>query len=187
MEWKPQLQVHQYWLGFVENGANATRGGSGSIPGSEIFPWIYNSSTHRGRKRWSSGLIPPHTVWKPPPRWLIGDWLGFVEQAPPGEGKGPSSDPKSLHTCTIPYTPGKKKVVPRVHTCTVWKPQPQRLVFYWLGFSEPAPPEEDRVSSPDQKYFYASIPTNRGRKRRSPGPMPPRMGWKPQPNWLIAD
>ena len=26
-----------------------------------------------------------------------------------------------------------------------------------------------------------------GRKRRSPASMPPRMVWKPQPNWVIAD
>ena len=45
------------------------------------------SPTHRGRKRWSPWSIPPRAVWKPPTHWLIADWLGFVEPAPPGEDK----------------------------------------------------------------------------------------------------
>ena len=48
----------------------------------------------------------------------------------------------------------------------VWKPQPNWTNADWLGFVEPAPPREDRVPSPDQKFFYTSAtPTNRGRKR----------------------
>ena len=33
----------------------------------------------------------------------------------------------------------------------------------------------------------SSIPTIWGRKQRSPGSIPPRAVWKPQPHWLIAD
>ena len=52
----------------------------------------------------------------------------------------------------------------------------------------PAAPGEDRVSSPDEKFFHISTtPTTRGRKRRSPGSIPPRTVWRPQPHWLAAD
>ena len=52
----------------------------------------------------------------------------------------------------------------------------------------PSAPGEGRVSSPAQKPFHISTtPTTRGRKRRSPGSIPPRNAWKPQPHWLIAD
>ena len=52
----------------------------------------------------------------------------------------------------------------------------------------PAAPGEHRVSSPDQKSFHTSTtPTTRGRKRRSPGSIPLRTVWKPQPHLLIAD
>ena len=52
----------------------------------------------------------------------------------------------------------------------------------------PAAPGEDKIPSPDQKSFQMSTnPTRRrGRKRRSPGSIPLRTVWKPQPHWLIA-
>ena len=50
------------------------------------------------------------------------------------------------------------------------------------GFVEPAPPGEDKIPSPDHKSFHTSTKvTNRGRKRWSPGSIPPRTVWKPQP------
>ena len=52
----------------------------------------------------------------------------------------------------------------------------------------PATPGEDKLPSPDQYFFHISTtPTTQGQKRRSPGSMPPRKVWKPQPNWLVAD
>ena len=41
---------------------------------------------------------------------------------------------------------------------------------------------KDKAPSPNQRSFHTSItPTNRGRKRRSSGSIPPRTVWKPQP------
>ena len=86
--------------------------------------------------------------------------------------------------------------------CAVWKPQPHWLSADWLGLMEPArgkscpsgqrrgpaAPGEERVSSPDQNSFHISTtPINRGRNRRSPGSIPSRRVWKPQPHWVIAD
>ena len=84
---------------------------------------------------------------------------------------------------------------------TVWKPQPHWLVAGWLGLMEPTrgescpsgqrrgptAPGEDRVSSPDQSSLYISTtPATWGQKRRSPGSLPPRTVWKPQPTgWLL--
>ena len=52
----------------------------------------------------------------------------------------------------------------------------------------PAAPGEDRVSSPDYKSLRISTtPTTQGRRRTSPGSIPPRRVWKPQPHWMVAD
>ena len=55
----------------------------------------------------------------------------------------------------------------------------------------PAAPEEDRFLSPHQKSLHISTtsttPTTRGRQGRSPGSIPPRRVWKPQPHWVVAD
>ena len=49
----------------------------------------------------------------------------------------------------------------------------------------PAAPGED---TPDDKSFHTSTtPTNWGRKLISPGSIPPRTVWEPQPHWLIAN
>ena len=52
------------------------------------YPWIRNPSislqltpTTWGRKWGSPGSIPPRTVWKPQPHWLVADWLGLMEPA----------------------------------------------------------------------------------------------------------
>ena len=59
-------------------------------PGRDTVPspdqkFFHTSTTptNRGRQRWSSGSIPPRTVWKPQPHWLIADWLGFVSHRHP--------------------------------------------------------------------------------------------------------
>ena len=45
-----------------------------------------------------------------------------------------------------------------------------------LGFVQPAPPGEDKLPSPDHKSFHTSTTlTNRGRKRWFPGSIPPRI------------
>ena len=52
----------------------------------------------------------------------------------------------------------------------------------------PAAPGKDTFLSPDQKPFHiSSTPTTRRRKRRSPGSIPPRRVWKPQPKRLVAN
>ena len=52
----------------------------------------------------------------------------------------------------------------------------------------PAAPGEDNFPSPGQKSFHISTtPTTREGKRRSPGSIPLRRVWKPQPHWVIAD
>ena len=52
-----------------------------------------------------------------------------------------------------------------------------------LGFVEPVPPG-DKAPSPNQKSFHASTTqTNRGRKRWSPGSIPPCTALNPQPSW----
>ena len=52
----------------------------------------------------------------------------------------------------------------------------------------PSAPGDDNFPSPDDKSFHiCTTPTNRRRKCRSPGSIPPRMAWEPQPHWLVAD
>ena len=50
-----------------------------------------------------------------------------------------------------------------------------------------AAPGEDNFPFPDRNSFHVStIPANRGRQRRSPGAIPLRTVWKPQPHCLVA-
>ena len=143
-------------------------------------------------------------VWKTQPRRPIVDWLGLVHKASatPG-GKGPIPASEFFHISTTPTTRGRKQCFPRsIPPRTVWKPQSCWLVADWLELVEPArgescpsrqrrgpaAPEEDNVSSPDQKSFHHSTPsTARSRKRRSHGSLSPRTVCKPQHHWLIAD
>ena len=149
-----------------------------TAPGGNKFPSPDQKSFHtsstpttRGRKCRSSRRILPRRVWKPQPHRVMADWLGLME---PG---------------SIP---------PR----RVWKPQPHWVIADWLGLMEPAhgeshpsgqrrgpaAPGEDNSSSPGEEIFHISTtPTTRGRRRTSPGPIPPRRVWKPQPHRVIVD
>ena len=83
-------------------------------PGQKSFH-ISTTPTSRARKR-GPRSIPPRTVWKPQPNWLVADWLGLMEPAggegcPSIQGRGcaadgnvkvPSPDQKSFHTSTVP-------------------------------------------------------------------------------------
>ena len=82
----------------------------------------------------------------------------------------------------------------------MWKTQPHWVIADWLGLMEPVhgescpsgnpqgPAGEDEFTSPGQESFHISTtPTTRGRKRRSPGSIPPRRVGKRQPHWVIAD
>ena len=122
----------------------------------------------------------------------------------PRDDKFPSPDQKSIHISTTPTIRGRKRKSPgSIPPRRVWKPQPHWVIADWLELimepargesfpsgqrRGPAAPGEHRVSSPDQKSFHTSTtPTTRGRKRRSPGSIPLRTVWKPQPHLLIAD
>ena len=147
----------------------------------------------------------------------MADWLGLMEPArgescPSGQRRGPaapredkltSPGQKPFHISTTPTTQGRKHRSPgSIPSRRVWKPQPNWVIADWLGLMElargescpsgqrrgPAAPGEDKFPSPGQKSFQISTtPKTRERKRRSPGLIPPRRGWKPHPRWVIAD
>ena len=99
--------------------------------------------------------------------------------------------------------PGTKTVIPgSITSRRMWKPQPHWLDADWRTLINPArgescpsgqrqgsaAPGEDMVSPTDHKSFHISTtPTTWGRKRRSPGAIPPRTVWKPQPHRLVTD
>ena len=106
--------------------------------------------------------------------------LGIVEPSPPGEDNIPSPDHKYFHTLQLRPT-GDGNGAPPGRYLPSWCGNPN------LGFVKPAPPAEDNNLSADQKSFHTSTtPTNRGRRRWSPGSIPPPMVWKPQPRVLKA-
>ena len=155
-------------------------------------------------KRRSPGSIPPRRVWKPLPHWLVVDWLRLMEPAhgegclsgqrrrptAPGEYRVPSPVYKSFHIPTTSTTWGRKRRSPgSIMPRRVRKPQPHWLYTDWMRLMEPAhgescpcgqrrgpaAPGEDNVLSLDQKSLHISTAlTTRGRKQRSPGPIPPR-------------
>ena len=90
-----------------------------------------------------------------------------------------------------PRQPGDENGDPPGRNRPVWcgNPSPTgRSLIGWGSYIEPAHPGGDRLPSPGKKSFYKSTtPTTRGRKRISPGSIPPRRTWKPQPDWMIAD
>ena len=52
---------------------------------------------------------------------------------------------------------------------------------------DPVPPREDKVPAPHHESFHTcTTPTNRGRKRWSPGLIQPRTVWKPQLHLQLA-
>ena len=123
--------------------------------------------------------------------------------AAPGEDRLSSPEYKSFTISTAPTTRGRKRRSPgSIPPRRVWKPQPHWLVADWMGLMEPArgescssgqrrglaAPREAMFPSPDQKSFHISpTPTPRGQKRTSPGSIPLRTVWKPQPHLMVAD
>ena len=155
------------------------------------------SLTLQARQPGDEMVIPrvettPHGVETPAPL-PDADWLGIVRRgsAPRGD-MFPSPDWISFHTSTTPTTRGRKRRSPgSIQLSGVWKPQPHWLFADWLRFMEPArvgscpsgqrrgpaAPGEDKVLPPDHKSLQISTtPTNRGRKLRSPGSLPPPRG-----------
>ena len=115
-----------------------------SSPGQKSFR-ISTTSATRGREQRTPRSIPPRTVWKPQPHWMVANWRGLM-----GSARGESCPP------------GQRRGL--------------------------AAPVEDKFPSADQNSFHICItPTTRGRKRRSPGSVPPRAVWKLQPHWPMAD
>ena len=71
---------------------------------------ISTTPTTRGRNRSSPWSIPPRSVWKPQPHWVVADWMRLMQPAPfescpsvqrggpaaPRGGKFPSQDQKSF-------------------------------------------------------------------------------------------
>ena len=53
------------------------------ISGSEILPLHLRLQQAGDEKGDAPGSIPPRTVWKHPPHWVITDSLGFVKPASP--------------------------------------------------------------------------------------------------------
>ena len=86
---------------------------------------------------------------------------------------------------------GTKTALPRSETAPNGVETPAPLADRRLAVDRtilPAHPGEDRFPSPDYKSFHTcTIPTTRGRKRTSPGSIPPRRVWNPEPHWPVAD
>ena len=103
--------------------------------------------------------------------------LGFSEPVPPGQDKVSSTHHEYFHTSLTPTTRDDNGDLPGRY-CPVWCGTPNLtscLLNPNLGFVGPAPPEEDHTSSPDQKLFHTFTTLAKwGRKRRSPGSIPPR-------------
>ena len=157
-------------------------------------PSIHIQQQTGDKKRWSPVSIQPRTVWKPQSHWLL---------AKPQPGVRRSSDPAP---------PGEDKVTPQHHNPSIYLQLPQTgdetsgsqgrhrtarrgspssagsLLIFNLGFVRLARPGEDKLPSPHHESFHIYIynPSNRERKWWTPGSIPPRTVWKPQPHWLRA-
>ena len=151
------------------------------------------------------------------PNLLVADWMRLMESArgescPSGQRRGPAAPREDklhprMRTPSIPLQlqqPGDEN---RDHPgqyppARCENAQPHSVIAYWLGLMEPAPadscpsgqrrgpaaPREDNFPSPDENSLYPpTTSTTRGRKQRSPGSIPPRKVWKPQPHWVMAD
>ena len=154
-----------------------TRGGKVTIPGSETLPYLYNSNYLETQTQIPRVDTTPQGV-ETQPRWVITDWLGFMEPprgescpsgqrrgpAAPGEDNFPSPGQKPFHTSTTLTTRRRKGRSPgSIPPCSMWIPQPHRVIADWLGLMKPArgesfplgqrrgpaTPGGDRVLSPD--------------------------------------
>ena len=184
-------------------------------PDQKSFHILTTSETW-GRKRRPAGSIPPSTVWKFQPHWLIADWLDSWSQC--------AERVASRADVEVPPHPGGMRSYPRISTPSiylnlrqlgeqkissrgsipprmVWKPRPHWLIADQLGLMESvrgksfpsgrrrgsAAPGEDKVLSPDHTSFHiSSTPTTGGRKQRSHRMIAPRTARKPQPHCLIS-
>ena len=91
--WKHQPRwLNADWLGLMEPacGGSCLSGqrrvpaatGEDEVLSRDQHPFhISKRPTTQGQKLSSHGSIPPSTVWKHQPRWLIADWLGLMEPA----------------------------------------------------------------------------------------------------------
>ena len=123
--------------------------------------------------------------------------------AAPGEDNFPSPGQASFYIPANATTRGRQRRSPgSIPPRTVWKRRHHWLIADWLGILEPArgescplgqrlgpaAPGGDKFPSPGQQPLHISTsPTTRGRKCTSPGSIPPRKVWKPQPNLLVAN
>ena len=123
--------------------------------------------------------------------------------AAPGEDNFPSPGQASFYIPANATTRGRQRRSPgSIPPRTVWKRRHHWLIADWLGILEPArgescplgqrlgpaAPGGDKFPSPGQQPLHISTsPTTRGRKCTSPGSIPPRKAWKPQPNLLVAN
>ena len=146
---QPRWMVADY-LGLMEPARGESSCSSGqrrgpATPGEDRFPStdqksfrISTTSATRGREQRTPRSIPPRTVWKPQPHWMVANWRGLMgsargESCPPGQRRGlaapvedkfPSADQNSFHICITPTTRGRKRRPPEsILPRTIWKPQ----------------------------------------------------------------
>ena len=127
--------------------------------------------TALGQKCRSPGSIPPRTVWKSQPHWLIADWLRFVgpargascpsgqrrSPAAPGENRvlSPDQNP-SMHYNSNSL--GTKTEIPRNDTPPyVAQTQALWLLVGWSSWSQRASPV---VEVPTHPWRIGSYPRN---------------------------
>ena len=159
-----------------------------SSPDEKSFS-IVKSPTSWGRKRRLSGSIPPRTVWKPQPHWLVAvSWslraervvsLADVEVRPHPERTRSFSRIGNSSISLRLRQPGRRdgdcSGLYRLAGYGNTNPTGWLLSHKELACKEgratgqlrsPAAPGEDRVSSPDIKSCYVCTVTNPlGRKR----------------------
>ena len=115
--WKPQ----PHWLlAKPQPGvrrASATQGGQDLIPGSEIPPYIYNSSETGDKNGGPPNRYRPARCGNPNPTGFLPTLnLGCLDPAAPGEDNMSSPDHKSFHTFTITTNRGGNGGAPWVDT-----------------------------------------------------------------------
>ena len=98
---------------------------------------MYYKYSKVGSKRWYSGSIPPRTVWKPQPHWLVADWLGFVKPPALGEHTIPSSETNAFFISTTPINRGRKRLFPRKIPPRTTRKAQLGVHHCWLRFVKP--------------------------------------------------